>query len=370
MNQNFRFLVFVFLVGTVGCSFFGEEPVQDPKVEKVVDSGKPIVEGEPEEDSSWYEMPVLRWMYGDFEKTNIVKYTDPEEIVQLKKRGQYLVKNVSSCGACHGENIKDKESPLSGGALFSDRFGLVRAANITPDKETGIGNWEISEVLRALRDGINNKGEPISLDSHKGFKWISDRDGHAIALYLQSLPPIKKQIKGREIGRFERNRLGILPIYSETVGYVPEIPEKSELHYGRYLATNVGRCVVCHTPPGSFSKIKPFSGSNMDLSNSTYYQQLKQSLFGKERERQAKKKNISLEDLDKDLVKYPKYGPDLRGSSKNGLKGWKNKDLIEYLTSGTTKSGKKVDGSNCPWPYYSGMTKRDKKAIAKYLKQL
>src|SRR5262245_45133265 len=65
------------------------------------------------------------------------------------ERGRYLVRSVTGCLECHSE--RDKNSPEAapmagregGGALFASDPGLgtVYAPNITPDKETGIGNW-------------------------------------------------------------------------------------------------------------------------------------------------------------------------------------------------------------------------------------
>jgi hypothetical protein len=60
------------------------------------------------------------------------------------ERGKYLVNTIMACGNCHtpkdaaGMPIMDRE--LSGGIVFTIPPFTGTASNITPDRETGIGN--------------------------------------------------------------------------------------------------------------------------------------------------------------------------------------------------------------------------------------
>src|SRR3954453_22035136 len=74
------------------------------------------------------------------------------------ERGRYLVTTIMACGNCHtptdadGRPVAGKD--LSGGGIGFDippYAGL--AANITPDKDTGIGNWTDDEIKRAITHG-------------------------------------------------------------------------------------------------------------------------------------------------------------------------------------------------------------------------
>src|SRR5215469_5980409 len=65
-------------------------------------------------------------------------------------RGEYLVNSVTDCMACHSEhNWTAHDAPLVPGTLGSGQDmsllkgfpGQVYAPNITPDPETGVGNW-------------------------------------------------------------------------------------------------------------------------------------------------------------------------------------------------------------------------------------
>src|SRR5262249_46194367 len=69
------------------------------------------------------------------------------------ERGSYLVNGLLTCGNCHtprgpgGAFAMDRQ--LSGGPQEWDRPTYkVRGANITPDKETGNGNWRRAVMRR------------------------------------------------------------------------------------------------------------------------------------------------------------------------------------------------------------------------------
>ena len=74
--------------------------------------------------------------------------------------------------------------------------------NITPDKETGIGEWKREDVVELLHSGTkpdldNVQGlmyEVIQGISY-GYKDMTKQDGLAIADYLKYTPPIKNKVK-------------------------------------------------------------------------------------------------------------------------------------------------------------------------------
>lgn len=220
-----------------------------------------------EEDTAWYNWGVFHWWFGDFPKvTERVTVDSPQEAAELVERGQYLVKSVADCARCHATDkaeskkktskknknaifndyISGVDQALAGGRLFEDSFGQLRAANITADPLTGIGRWTILEIMRALRASIDKEGRPLSIDSHSGYRWLSDRDAKAIALYILQQPPVRNEVERRRLGGIERNRFGVVPVHSEVKGYVPALPATETAGYGRYLARNVARCDSCH----------------------------------------------------------------------------------------------------------------------------
>src|SRR3990167_8682426 len=71
----------------------------------------------------------------------------------LIKKGEYLAK-MGDCIACHTNiNAHDNAAAFSGGLPIVTPFGTIYSPNITPDKETGIGNWTLQDFIRAMKQG-------------------------------------------------------------------------------------------------------------------------------------------------------------------------------------------------------------------------
>jgi hypothetical protein len=69
-------------------------------------------------------------------------------------RGEYLVHHVTDCVGCHSEHTLAYALPIKPGSegargfVWDQKFGfpgVVAAANITPDPETGLGAWTDGE---------------------------------------------------------------------------------------------------------------------------------------------------------------------------------------------------------------------------------
>jgi mono/diheme cytochrome c family protein len=116
-------------------------------------------------------------------------------------RGAYLVTALAHCGECH--------TPRNWfGATEPDRFLAGNpqgpdgkpVPNITPDPQTGIGDWSEEDITTLLKTGQTPEfdfvggamGEVVRNTSR-----LDDADRRAIAVYLKSVPPIPSQKKGR-----------------------------------------------------------------------------------------------------------------------------------------------------------------------------
>src|SRR5262245_57606913 len=81
------------------------------------------------------------------------------------ERGQYLVETIAGCGNCHtprgpgGVFAADKH--MAGGFVIDEKPFRAVTSNITPDKETGIGNWTDAQLAKAIREGIRPDGSLI-----------------------------------------------------------------------------------------------------------------------------------------------------------------------------------------------------------------
>ena len=112
--------------------------------------------------------------------------TNPEQVTMVN-RGR-LIYSVASCGLCHRPDGR-------GGLKISMKpLGSLWTRNITPDKETGIGNWNDREISRAIRSGVTPAGRMLHW---QGMIWDhasnwSEEDLRSLIAYLRALPPIKK----------------------------------------------------------------------------------------------------------------------------------------------------------------------------------
>src|SRR3954454_10422564 len=69
-------------------------------------------------------------------------------------RGRYLAE-AADCEACHTTEHGER---FAGGRPFDTDFGTIYSPNITPDKETGIGDWTDADFIRAVHEGISKDG--------------------------------------------------------------------------------------------------------------------------------------------------------------------------------------------------------------------
>ncbi|HEY2844673.1 MAG TPA: c-type cytochrome [Bryobacteraceae bacterium] len=157
-------------------------------------------------------------------KTNASTTTQTAEPTQLK-RGEYLVK-FGDCSACHtplkfGEHGPEPDmtkflsghpadtklpppdlkpgpwfAATAGMTAWAGPWGISYAANLTPDKSTGLGIWTEEMFISAMRTGKHmGSGRPIL----PPMPWpasaaLSDDDLKAIFAYLRRLPAIKNSV--------------------------------------------------------------------------------------------------------------------------------------------------------------------------------
>jgi mono/diheme cytochrome c family protein len=163
------------------------------------------------------------------------------------ERGKYLVNSIVACDNCHtpkGPNFQPIAGmEFAGGRVFSGPDFRAVVPNITPDKETGIGNWTDDQIINAIRNGKRPDGTTIGPPmAIRFYRTISDSDVKAIVAYLRTLKPIRNQV--------EKSVYKVPPPenYGPTVTHVPDTPRTDKVAYGRYLAFSLGHCMECHMP--------------------------------------------------------------------------------------------------------------------------
>lgn len=116
--------------------------------------------------------------------------------------GRYLVNGKWECFGCHSagfetNNLEEPEKSkgyLAGGNPLKDAHGYSAvSANITPDRETGIGAWTEAQFAEAVRFGKRPDGKSLS-PLMPPMTSLSDDEVSAIWAYLQTVPSIKNAV--------------------------------------------------------------------------------------------------------------------------------------------------------------------------------
>lgn len=155
-----------------------------------------------------------------------------EKKPDLVERGKYLV-TFGGCHDCHtpkvlgpgGMPVPDSTRLLSGHpqnlpyptwtpedlqqrnamalttpmlTAWAGPWGVSFTANLTPDKETGLGEWTEETFIRTIRTG-KHQGQPNGRDILPPMPWFyfkeaTDEDLKAIWAYLRSIPAVKNQV--------------------------------------------------------------------------------------------------------------------------------------------------------------------------------
>ncbi|MGC2779064.1 MAG: cytochrome c [Bradyrhizobium sp.] len=117
-------------------------------------------------------------------------------------RGAYLVE-FGGCNDCHTPGYffgkPDNSRYLAGSDVGFEipKMGVFVGPNLTPDKETGLGNWTKTQIVAALQTGVRPDGRLLSPNMPwQAFSKLSRADAEAIVDYLKSLPPIRNVVSG------------------------------------------------------------------------------------------------------------------------------------------------------------------------------
>jgi len=164
------------------------------------------------------------------------------------ERGEYLAR-AADCVVCH---TAKGGQPFAGGFAFSLPFGTLYSTNITPDKETGIGNYSDQDFLNAVRRGVRKDGAHLyPAMSYTSYTYMTDADVLAIKAYLSSLAPVRATPPENTLG-FPFNQrwaMGLWSVvFSPNTRFKPHAARSPEWNRGAYLAEALAHCGECHTP--------------------------------------------------------------------------------------------------------------------------
>ncbi|HLG84718.1 MAG TPA: cytochrome c [Bradyrhizobium sp.] len=166
----------------------------------------------------------------------------------LVERGAYLAR-AADCMACHS---KPGGKDFAGGLGFKLPFGTLYSTNITPDKETGIGNYSDADFLNAVHRGVRRDGARLyPAMPYVSYSYMTDDDALAIKAYLFSLPPVHAATPANTLAfpfdqRWAMTFWSVL--FNRDTRFAPDASKSPEWNRGAYLAEALAHCGECHTP--------------------------------------------------------------------------------------------------------------------------
>jgi mono/diheme cytochrome c family protein len=252
----------------------------------------------------------------------------------LVKRGEYLAR-AGDCIACH---TGPGQPPYSGGYKMDTPIGVIYPPNLTPDKQTGIGDWSDDQFYRAMHEGIGKDGEylyPVF-----PFPWytnVTRQDALAIKAYLFSLPPTHRDYKPPAFP-FPFNIREALLTW-RTLFFKPGKPGEpagdDKVARGKYLVDGLGHCGECHNHAnilGASDWSGKFEGGEID----------------------------------------GWYAPNITSDGKQGVGSWSEDSIAEFLKNGSAEGhgvalGPMMETINDSLKY---LNDDDLHAMAAYLKSI
>ena len=254
-------------------------------------------------------------------------------------RGAYLAR-VGDCTACH---TAAGGKPFAGGLGFPTPVGTIYSTNITPDRETGIGQYTLKDFIRLMRHGIAADGRNIyPAMPYTAYAKTSDEDLQDVyAYFMEQVAPVAQVNRSDLVWPLSvRWPLAFWNLaFHDDRRYRPDPAQSAEWNHGAYLIQGFAHCGTCHTPRGVALQEKDTAGrTNLYLSGS--------SLDGSS-------------------------PVNLRGNEADGLGKWGADDIVSILKTGRTALSA-VHGpmTEVVVNSTSGMQDSDLRAMAVYLKSL
>lgn len=254
----------------------------------------------------------------------------------LLKRGAYLVNGPVACSNCHASRAPDFSvlpgMDFAGGFKIVDPAFVVYTGNITPDKETGIGDWSDAEIIRAIREGKNKEGKiifpPMPVPTYNN---MSDDDVKAIVAFLHTLKPVHHEVT--------ESKYNIPQQAMPPAKGLPAPPVTDKLAYGGYIVNALAHCFECHTSPDEHG-VPDFAHH---LGAGGFAIELGPEMF-------VKTSNIT-------------------SDPETGIGKWSDADIKKALTEGLTPTGGHLSPP-MPFPFFKNMTADDLDAVVAYVRTI
>ena len=255
-------------------------------------------------------------------------------------RGEYLFR-AAACASCHTD-VEQRGGFIAGGREMATQFGTFRVPNITPDPETGLGDWQLDDFRKAMIDGLRPDGNPYyPVFPYRWYTGMTEQDVADLWAYLQSVEPVRNPVADHQLNfPFSIRSLlwGWRLLNFDSAETVHDDNRSDAWNRGAYLVNHLGHCGACHTPTDALGG---FQSDDRFLAGSTQIPGI-----------------------------HP--APNITPDSKTGLGDWRDADIVRALKRAITPRGTPIRGPMAEYVEYgsSYLTDDDLNAMATYLKSL
>ncbi|MCB2039590.1 MAG: cytochrome c [Rhodoferax sp.] len=166
---------------------------------------------------------------------------------RLVEQGAYLAR-AGNCMLCH---TPAGGAPYAGGRAIETPFGTVYSSNLTPDRDTGIGNWTAVDFWRAMHEGRSKDGRLlVPAFPYTSFTQVTQDDADALFAYLRSLAPVRQPNRPHALRWPYDSQLALAAwrtLYFEPAVFQSDPARDADWNRGAYLVRGLGHCSACHT---------------------------------------------------------------------------------------------------------------------------
>jgi mono/diheme cytochrome c family protein len=260
------------------------------------------------------------------------------------QRGEYLAR-AGDCVACH---TKAGGQPFAGGLSMATPIGNIYSTNITPDKQTGIGDYSYDDFQKAVRHGVAKNGDTLyPAMPYPSYAVVSDEDMQALyAYFMHGVQPVSQANQDSDIP-WPLSMRWPLAIWRgmfapDVKAFQPIKGQDAVLARGQYLVEGLGHCGACHTPRSLTMQEKALN----DSEGSDYLSGSSAPIDGW-------------------------TASNLRGDNRDGLGSWSEDDLVQFLRTGRNDQTAVFGGMTDVVEHsLQHLSPEDATAIARYLKSL
>ncbi|TVO73022.1 c-type cytochrome [Sedimenticola selenatireducens] len=260
---------------------------------------------------------------------------DTPEVSDPVKSGEYIF-NMGGCSSCH--TAKEGKA-LAGGLAMETPFGVFYTPNITPDKETGIGDWSDEDFIRAMTKGEAPDGSHYyPTFPYTSYSKMSRHDLLALKDYLNQQTPVVSENRPHDLS-FPFNLRSLMGFWKmvnfDETPFVPDKDKSQVWNRGAYIVNGPGHCGECHSPRNLIGGVKS-----------------EEALAG------------NLEGPEGEKV------PGLTMAKENRVSQWSDEDLLFSIQIGMTPDGDFLGGSmgHVIENSTGKLSQEDLKAIIEYLR--